>query len=156
MSYMNKKTIESYFRKIEKEGWRFYRREKEDHTWWCASYETRGIKREVYLVLDSQWVYFQMPLHLNVGPPCKLAIYYYLLRLNDKIFNAKFSIDQENKILLMAEFPVRNFDFTMFYDILKTLVTLARKYCRELEILAEDTKIANLVGDQNLAPEPGV
>lgn len=143
---INKETIEAYFRKVEDDGWTFNRRGEKDNTWWYATYKGRSVKQEVYLVIDSKWVYFQLPFnHITINPDCKFALYEYLLRLNDRIFTAKFSIDENNKIVLMVEFSIRNFDFSMFNDALKTLVTFADQYLREIDILAQDVKVAAVI-----------
>jgi hypothetical protein len=142
---INKETLEAYFRKIKDDGWRFARKGEKNETWWHATYRAGGLQREVYLVLDTEWIYFQLPFNIEVSPDCRLALYHYLLRLNDRIFAAKFSIDEQNKMVLMAELPVRNFDFTTFTDVLRTLVNIADNHFRELEILASDVKVVGII-----------
>ena len=147
---INKQTIDAYFRKVEDDGWKFARRGDNDDCWWYATYFGGQIKREIYLVLGTQWVYFQLPFNvIKIEPDCRNALYEYLLRLNDKIFNAKFSIDENNTIVLMAEYPIRNFDFLIFHDALKTLATTSDRYHRELDILSQDKRVAKIVSGRD-------
>lgn len=144
---LNAETLEAYFRKVEDDGWNFKREGEKSNQWWHATYCGGQIKRDVYVILDNKMIYFQLPFPIDILPDCIAGLYRFLLRLNDKIFMAKFSIDGNNRVVLMVEQPVRNFDFSGFNDILKTLATLGNEYFNEIDILAQEPRVACLVAE---------
>ncbi len=121
---------------------------------WHAMYGGQLFDYDVYLDVDGDWVYMQCPiLQGDASPQCKAALTDYLLRLNDRIFWAKFTLfhaepDQshcEDWVALTVECPAEVFDAGTFRLMTESIATYAEQYDREIRAIALDKNVADLV-----------
>src|SRR5205807_387731 len=105
-----------------------------------------------FLDVGSDWVYLQCPL-LKVEPvkECREILLEYLLRVNDRIFLAKFTLiwarpqgNPVNWAVLVSECPVDLFNANMFRLMTDTISVYSEKYYREILSIAREPEIAAL------------
>jgi hypothetical protein len=110
-------TVEQYF---EQYGWSYERMGKHDFR--------TGFRGDVSLFrimvrLTENWVYFSISPFVVApqDPECERKLYKHLLRLNQEINMAKFTIDEDGDAILTVELPCENLDYNEFADALGAL-----------------------------------
>jgi len=110
-------TVEQYF---EQYGWSYERTGEHDFR--------TGFRGDVSLFrimvrLTENWVYFSISPFVVApqDPECERKLYKHLLRLNQEINMAKFTIDEDGDAILTVELPSENLDYNEFADALGAL-----------------------------------
>ena len=145
-------TIETYF---EQYGWSYERTGESD-------FRTgfRGDKSlfRIMVRLTENWVYFSISPFV-VAPQdaaCEHRLYRHLLRLNQEINMAKFTIDEDGDVILTVELPAENLDYNEFSDALGALSYYADDNYKRIFVLAHVPEAhAILEGKEDLDWEAG-
>ena len=117
---------------------------------WHAIYEGKLRDYDAYLDIDGDWIYLQCPILLaEPVEECKPALYEYLLRANDTMYFAKFSLFDarpkerlERWAALTSECPAEMFSTSVFRLMTEAISSYAERYQRELQTMAYDPAIA--------------
>lgn len=142
-------TILSYIAQAQTRGWGLMRQGSLADGW-HAVYQGRLRNYDVFLDVDEEWLYMQCPLlKLEPALECKRILYEYLLRANDQMFFAKFTLFQgpiERRsvgwITLTTECPVDSCNAGMFRLMTDAIATYAEQFGREIPAIALDPEIA--------------
>jgi len=139
--------ITRYLRMLEPEGWTYQEVPGSGPPWWKAGCRTRRSKIEVFLCLNDDCLAVQAPVPVSLAGPCQRALWCYLLRLNNEIRLAKFTLDSADQIYLSAEVPLSAANHPSFGD-LKAVLTAVRTYFeqfhREIGLLAANRTLAEV------------
>ena len=118
-------------------------------------FKYRGKLRDfdVYLTVNEEWVYLQCPLLEAVRiEDNKPALYDYLLKANDRMFFAKFTLyrtrmshDPTERIALTVECPLAGFNASMFRLMTEAVSTYAEHHHLELGVIESDVRVASLL-----------
>lgn len=93
----------------------------------------------LYLHLTPRFVYLHIaPFLLEPKEEAAPRLFWALLRYNQEMDLAKFSMDANGDILLSVELPAEDFDYTRFEEALSLLERYADAAYRELLNLAQD------------------
>jgi Putative bacterial sensory transduction regulator len=137
--------VTRYLRMLEPEGWTYQQAPGSGPPWWKAACKTRRSKLEVFLCLNDDFLTVQAPIAVALDPPCRAALWRYLLRLNNEMRLVKFTLDAEDKAFLSAEVTLPVASGPSFLD-LKAVLTALRTYFdhfhREVELLAANRTLA--------------
>jgi hypothetical protein len=146
---LSREDIDSYFRRRD---WRFLK--QGDNVWRTGvrdrlpNYQKNF---QIFVHLDADWVYFQVPLVSDIKQDCSAALYEFLLQLNYQAFLAKFCL-QGNAVILTSELP-RSCDQDQFNDALWSVDEYANRYFLEILTMSQDTEIANLWSNRDRQTE---
>ncbi len=104
---------------------------------WRSSF--RGSRGTLPLILrvEEGWVKLTViPIaRMPADPQRAEGLYQRLLRLNDEIMMARFSLDEDGDVLLSVEFPVADCDASEIQDSLDVLTFFAEKHQPEIKEL---------------------
>jgi hypothetical protein len=114
------------FEQIRGKGWNFSGKPEEN--WLNPTYKGTFENLEVYITFSEQWVCLQSIAADSSRGKHKELLYEYLLKLNDRTFLTKFSLDKQGRIMLMSEFPSASFDSNALNDMLEAVERYMRKY----------------------------
>ena len=125
-------------------NWNYY------HTkhYWTVEYKGKGSVPlcKLYLELDSRFLYIHaFIVKKPVTPECRLAMFYFLLRLNDELPIVKFGLDSYGKVVLMVEAGADQVSLSGFKDLVEAAVVVFGQYYQEVELLAREPELANLL-----------
>lgn len=113
----------------------------EDDTLWYAEMAAGGEQFEFFVNLDEEegWVYFTInPFVPTPDPDCLDNLGLHLARLNYDVTMAKFVIDDEGDVALMAELPAEGFVYAHFAAAVAALSNAAGENYDELLNLSQD------------------
>ena len=88
--------------------------------------------------IAGDWVYFTIAPFV-IAPKdgeCERKLYKHLLKLNHEINMAKFTVDQDGDVILTAELPSENLDYSEFSDALGALSYYADDNYAQVFVLA--------------------
>lgn len=135
---ITRESIDGYFRARE---WRFIKRgENIWHTGYRGNIKNFRRDFEIFLHLDEDWIYLQVPLLREIRDDCKSSLYEFCLSLNYGCFFCKFCV-HGNSLLLVSELP-RTSTAEQLNDALWSLIEYSNRYFLELMTLATDKNIA--------------
>jgi hypothetical protein len=140
----------SYFAQAKGRGWSLLNGSLS--AGWHATFKGRLRDFITYLDIDSEWVYLQCPIiQVEALDSCKEQCYERLLRYNDRMFLAKFTLFQaepranaphEDWVALVVECPVDVFDAAMFRIMTDAIATYADEYFgAEVQVLAREEQL---------------
>jgi len=154
-------SIGAYFAQIEPLHWfPFGGAEPIDGVWHLVYH---GVLRDfhIYVVFDAEWIYLQCPLPAPPKAParaypiaeeCRRVLTDYLLKLNSHLFMAKFALDEEGQILLSVDIPTSILNPSTFRLAAEAMTTYMERYCYEIQVLAQDPHVAQLLQQHTGAP----
>jgi len=112
-------------------------------------YKTFFSPHDLYITASDRWLYMQMVLlnpnqneKLSAEPKQMLILFQYLMRLNQMMYQAKLGLDNDSKVILNVEIPLRILEKKLFQDALRTLLYYTRCISRELMLVASLDKDA--------------
>lgn len=143
---MAEHVVTRYLRMLELEGWKSQQAPGSETLWWKAMFKTTRSKLEVFLCLNDDCLTVQAPVRVTLDPHCHGALWRYLLRLNNEMRLAKFTLDADGQLYLSAEVPMPIAAGPAFADV-KAVLTAFRTYFeqfhREIELLAANQMLAD-------------
>jgi hypothetical protein len=132
----------------------FYSAEK---LYWAAEYKGVIPPCKINLEIGGQFVYMQVNLgDIRVHSECSPSLWYYLLRLNEDLPIVKFGMLENGMIVLMAELPLEMLSLNSFETIIRLVTEVFAQYRREIELLASDHELANIILSQKIVERPTV
>ncbi len=127
--------IEDYFRQY---GWSFHATEEENT--WRTGFRGDVSTFSIYVRLTDNWIYFTIVPFVVAAKNeiCQRKLYQHLMRLNQEMNMAKFTIDSDKDVVLTVELPGQNLQYTEFADALGALSYYADDNYVEVLNLAHD------------------
>lgn len=131
--------------------------ERRDERRWSWSYaETAGYWHvkctgilpvcEIHLTLDGPSLCLQTDVgDFRARSECRPALWRFLLRLNDELPVVKFGLTENGKITLMAEAVAGQISLATVEELLELVIAVFLRYRREIELLAAEGELAELL-----------
>jgi hypothetical protein len=79
-----------------------------------------------------------------------LAVYRYLLRLNEEVSSIKFGLDHDGQLSLMIEWPLDGLTFACFEKAIRTLLASHETYYPDIQLVAQNVGLAQHVAAREL------
>jgi hypothetical protein len=118
----------------------------EEKHYWRIKYSGTVPPCEIYMEMNGPSLCMQVDMgHLRVRPECQAALNLFLLCLNEELPVLKFGMRKRGKITLMAEALAGQINLGTLEDLLQALVAVFAQYRREIELLAGEPALAELV-----------
>lgn len=132
-------TIHEYF---DTYGWS-YDFDEENKTW-HTGFRGKTSNFTIFVHLTENWIIFSIAPFVNAPEDdiCRRNLHTHLLRLNFIINMAKFSLDEENDVVLTVELPTEGLDYSGFSDGLNALSFYADAHHLEILNVAQDPSFA--------------
>ena len=124
--------LEGYF---EQYGWTFERVDESDFR---TGFRGDVSSFRILVRIAGEWVYFSIAPFVVApqDPECERKLYKRLLRLNQEINMAKFTVDGDGDVILTVELPSENLDYSEFSDALGALAYYADDDYAQVFVLA--------------------
>jgi hypothetical protein len=87
---------------------------------------------------------------MQVWAECRLALYRYVLRLNEELSIAKFGLSHDGRLVLMIDWPTHNLSFSAFETAVQVLLTYYETYYPDIQLAAQDTAVARQIAAREL------
>lgn len=109
--------VEKYLKRLKR------RFKRVDETTWLLTYRGDASSFRLFVRLIRNWILFTIYPFVTSpdSPQARLRLYRQLLKLNHQMNLAKFSMDEDEEVVLVVEFPTENLDFSEFKDALDIL-----------------------------------
>ena len=129
------------------------RREPENWDWkqypkkgyWRAKYSGFLPPCTFYIEVGATFVYLHTTLNIHIWGECRLAVYRYLLRLNEEISGAKFGMAHNGQLTLMVERPVLALIFSEFETAVEVLLTYYQLHYADIQTVAQSVTVAQQI-----------
>jgi hypothetical protein len=125
-------TIEGYFKQY---GWSY---ERVNDTDFRTGFRGDVSSFRIIVRLAGDWTYFSIAPFV-IAPAdqeCERKLFRHLLRLNQEINMAKFTVDSDGDVILTVELPSENLDYSEFSDAMGALAYYADDTYAKVFILA--------------------
>lgn len=125
----------------------------EEKKFWKMKYSGTTPGCELYVEFNGPSLCLQIELgEIRLKPQCRTALYFFLLRLNEDLPVVKFGLQESGKITLMAESMTSQVSLSTLEELVQALVAVFVQYRREIELLAVDPVLADIVLKSNDVP----
>ncbi len=133
-----KKMTELIHEYFDTYGWQYEYDEKMNT--WHTGFRGQACNFNIFVHLTENWIIFSISPFVNAPEDdrCRVNLHAYLLKLNYLINMAKFSLDEEDDLVLTVELPTENFQYSDFEDGLNALSYYGDTYYREILNVAMD------------------
>ena len=107
---------------------------------WRASFTTeREEEFDLYVLVAEDWVHFAVsPLLPRPGASAALRLYALLLRLNQELHLARFALDDDGDVNLVADAPLARLTYPVFAEVVDWLVNYVNQLAGELGRMAQE------------------
>lgn len=141
---MSESRLGRYIQLLRQDGWEGMEGPAHDGVvWGVVKYRLPRRQMEVYLAHSDDTLTVQSPLAARPREDCRLAVWRYLLRVNNEIRGAKFTLDPGGKLYLSAEIMAAGSNYQAFRGTLTAFRAYYEHFHREIELLAADRKLAD-------------
>jgi hypothetical protein len=114
--------------------------------YWSVEYNAITPPCKLNLSLDMEFLCVEAAVGpVRCRPDCRAALHYYLLRLNDELPIVKFGLDAEKEAKIVAEAPAAKLSLEAFEILLRLVTAVFEQYRLEIELLAGEHELADLV-----------
>lgn len=105
---------------------------------WRTSFATENDEEfDLYLFTAEDWVHFAVsPFLPPLAEPDRPRLHAALLRINQNLHLARFALDEDGDVNLLADVPAQRLTFNAFAQVLELLVFYADRLAGELRRLA--------------------
>lgn len=130
--------IEKIHQYFDTYGWQY--EFDQEMTTWHTGFRGKGCNFNIFVHLTDNWIIFSISPFVNAPDDerCRAKLHTYLLRLNYIINMAKFSLDDDEDLVLTVELPTENLQYSEFEDGLNALSYYGDTYYREILNVAAD------------------
>ena len=117
-----------------------------DKQYWRVKFSGALPACEINLELSGPYLCLQIDMRaVRVKPECREIFQFFLLRLNDDLPLVKFGLAENGGVELMAETMADQIGLNTFEELLRGVIAVFLQYRREIELLATDIELANLL-----------
>jgi hypothetical protein len=105
-----------------------------DEEVWRTSFGTeREEDFDIYIARSAEWIHFAVsPFTPLPKQECLPQLHATLLQLNQQIRLARFAVDEDGDVNLLADLPVSAFDYSSFATAMDTLVHYTQRLSPEV------------------------
>lgn len=116
---------------FERAGWAYTT--PEAGLWQSTFFTEREEEYDLYVMVVEDWVHFAVTPFLPALPVAQAdRIYTALLKLNQQMRHARFALDGDGDVTLIADMPLRHVDAATFAEVLDMLVFYTDRLAEEL------------------------
>jgi hypothetical protein len=107
---------------------------------WHSGFRGKSNNFNIFIHLTEDWIIFSIAPFVNAPDDegCRRKLHMHLLKLNYIINMAKFSLDEDEDVVLTVELPTENLDYSEFSDGLNALSYYADTYYLEILNVAQN------------------
>jgi hypothetical protein len=109
-------------------------------TWRATFANESDAEFDLYVMVGEEWVHFAISPFISrpAAPEQAAKLWEQLLRLNQEVRLARFGLDDDGDVNLLAELPRRHFGYAEFALVLDELTHYANRLAPELERLGRN------------------
>lgn len=101
--------------------------------WQSSFFTEREEEYDLYVMVVEDWVHFAVTPFLPPLPSAQTGhIYAVLLKLNQQMRGARFALDGDGDVTLIADMALRHLDAAAFVEMLETLTFYTERLAEEL------------------------
>ena len=117
-----------------------------DENTWLITHRGEVNSFRLFVRLIPNWILFTIyPFVMSPkSRDARLKLYAYLLGLNHQMNLAKFSLDEDEEVVLVVEFPTENLDYSEFKDALDILSYYSDKFYLDVLNLAQEKELEEM------------
>jgi hypothetical protein len=113
--------------------------------YWNVHYTGYQPPCRFYIEAGQNFIYLHAPLEIRVWPECRLALYRYVLRQNEEMSGAKFSLLADCQLALNVEWPRENLTPVALETAIQILITYFELYYADIQSVAQDVDLARYI-----------